>query len=615
MRLFELLRILPLKYKTRPRSFKEVVNNVLGLEKQVYMDSILPVINEYCITDKADGTRTLLVLNPDFVVQSFHVNGFNFNDRLPMGYMTPRRPTVLDAEMLETGQFLIFDVLMWEGQSLTQSPFQKRMQYLEQHLAIAKKFNLHITAKHFEILQKNTYGNQIKDFIQQKREYKTDGIIFTEITKPYLETQNFKWKPPEHLTIDFLAIQTEQAGRFQLFSGIQRNQMERLGYVLTDDEIHRLGAFHSPNQNYLPIPFRPSLFTTVPTDILVSSHNLHGKIVEVVWKDGWDFVRVRTDRNGELQSGTYYGNNYRIAELTFMTIVHPITVDFLGSSQEIIKNQIYFQKSDDSYKTIRKFNNQVKDICIRNAVRKPSCIVDLASGKGQDLMKYYNHEFAKQVIMIEVDAMAIDEIIRRKYDLSKNQSLQRPDSGIRLNVIEYDLLSDSQELLKRINAIGTCGVNVFCHFAFHYLIPDKEHGMNMVYLVSELLKRNGGGEFTFTAFDGVRVFDWLLKHNGKWESQDRRFMIQANYKASTFQGFGNTIRVLLPCSPVPYDEPLIDINEIDKLFMDHSILRTGNTSFAEYIGLSKKYEADAFSDDEINFVSLYSVFSYKYNGI
>jgi hypothetical protein len=610
MRLFELLQLLPLKYKQRPRSFKELVNNVLGLEKQQYMDSILPEIDEYCITDKADGTRTLLVLNPDFVVQSFHVNGFNFNERLPIGYMKPRRPTILDAEMLDTGQFLIFDVLMWEGQPLAQAPFQKRMEYLAFHKDLAKKFNLYLTAKHFEILQKGSHGKQIKDFIEQKRDYKTDGIIFTQITKPYLETQNYKWKPPEHLTIDFLAIQTDQSKTFQLFSGIQRNQMEMMGYSLSPDEIHRLGAFYTTNQNYVPIPFRPSLAID-STDVLHADQNLHGKIVEVVWNSTWQFVRVRTDRNGELQSGTYFGNNFRIAELTFMTIMHPITVEFLASTEDAIKKQVYFQKTDDSYKTIRKFNNHVKDICIRNTVRKPSCIVDLASGKGQDLMKYFNHEFAKQVIMVEVDSTAIDEIIRRKYDLLKMSP--KNQTGLKLNVIEYDLLSNSNALLQKINNIGHCGASIFCHFAFHYLIPDREHGINMVSLISSLLKQNGSGEFVFTAFDGARVFDWLQKHNGKWTSTDGRFMIQANYKSKQLQGFGHSIHVLLPCSPVPYDENLIDITELDKLFMEHSILRTGHTSFAEYIGST--YTKDMFSQDEINFVSLYSVYSYKYNGI
>jgi len=608
MRLYDLIRLLP-PNKFKPRSFKELLNNVIALDKSTYLDTILPHIHEFCITDKADGVRTVVVVNPDVALQSFFVNGLNSQDPLPFGIQVPRRATLLDAELLDSGEFLVFDVLMWEGKSLTQLPFVERSKYLQEIPKVRSGLKLH--AKRFEVLYKDRYAAQIKQFCAALAgmPYHTDGIIFTRVTQGYRETTSYKWKPPEHLTIDFLAIQTESPQEFQLFCGMNQKEMKKFGIVLKGDEIQRLGALVHPSRDYQPVPFRPSLVTAAERapDRLRCTGSIHGKIVECVWKGGeWQLVRVRTDRDQELHTGGYFGNNFRLAEFTFMTIVHPITLDFLTATRDSLTSHNYFQKTDDEYREVRKFNNYIKRVCIRNTVRRPGCVVDLASGKGQDLNKYFGNPNIPQLIMVEVDQAGIDEIIRRKH--SKQSEV---GTGTELRVIEWDLLRDTRGLTAQILPIRSAECHaLFCHFALHYLIPDKKHCENIVNFVAETLAKEDG-EFVFTAFDGQRVFEWLRKHGGKWS--EGKFMIEAKYPATKeiFSGFGYTIRVLLPCSPVPYEENLIDIVELDKMFHSKGMLRTTSASFLDYLQTARLDDVNQLSQSELDFISLYGVYSYK----
>jgi hypothetical protein len=48
------------------------------------------------------------------------------------------------------------------------------------------------------------YRIQIKEFKKQKKTYETDGIIFTPADGFYISMKVYKYKPPQHLTIDFL---------------------------------------------------------------------------------------------------------------------------------------------------------------------------------------------------------------------------------------------------------------------------------------------------------------------------------------------------------------------------------------------------------------------------
>ena len=168
--------------------------------------------NQYVICDKTDGERFLLLIH--------RVNGENkccLIDR--KGTLTPiniRPPkecydgTVLDGEVVIEDKkkvFLVFDVVAWGGQSVTNMNLPTRMSHIIKN---KKRFmrcpneDIRIRPKVFSHL-KDALGFQ-KHFVPTLK-YKTDGYILTPIFDPVqVGTHNtmFKWKPLIDNTVDFL---------------------------------------------------------------------------------------------------------------------------------------------------------------------------------------------------------------------------------------------------------------------------------------------------------------------------------------------------------------------------------------------------------------------------
>jgi hypothetical protein len=160
--------------------------------------------SEYLVCEKTDGVRHLLVAfeDPDgekkvaLVNRSFQATYYKY---------TIPKDTVLDGELVTRVSdqklvFLIHDAVMIRGESLICAPLTER---LDKARALCRT-----------ILSKAPFVTTVKTMyplteLQQLEagQYVTDGLIFTPVNEPIRtgthETM-FKWKPREHITIDFL---------------------------------------------------------------------------------------------------------------------------------------------------------------------------------------------------------------------------------------------------------------------------------------------------------------------------------------------------------------------------------------------------------------------------
>ena len=159
---------------------------------------------------------------------------------------------------------------------------------------------------------------------------------------------------------------------------------------------------------------------------------------------------------------------------------------------------------------------------------------------------------------------------------------------------------------------------IFCNFALHYLINNKDNAENIVNLINYYLKK--GGEFIFTALDGKKVFNLLKKNNNKWEIKEnnkKKYYIKLiDPKISKFEGnpFKHKIEILLPCSSELYEEVLINIEELDKLFKKYNIIRIEEKNHDKFINefqIQKPHFAKNLNKDDILFISLYKYYIYK----
>jgi hypothetical protein len=598
-------------------SFKKLGNNPTALTKFNYISEVLPNIDDYFITDKADGERAFLLLKDNekkYITSKgeSHLTSENIPAEITVN-------GIFDCEYVHEILY-IFDVLEWKGGNVSTKTFAERHRILTELNDLTKSLKT-IKVKKFRKLTQQNYQQEIPAAFNEKRPYQTDGLIFTHQGADYNRTRNLKWKPPEQLTIDFLYLEKI------LWVGMDKKAWMQYGFPLPNNYarvvapfVHNIMNGEMIIKNYFPVPFVCSLgdfsvFNGAPL-------NTEGRIVELSWdknKNKWIFHRTREDREVELKSGHYYGNNYKVAEQTLQASLNPLTLEGLVKNKTELTKDFYFQKQDDSYKAVRKFNNYVKDVLIKQY--KSDSVVDMASGKGQDLQKYTLAGVHK-LLMLEIDINAIDEIINRKYDIlgklfvpNLNAAIntrKSKDSGCVLQIQQMDLNKPWKSNVSIIDKIFTQkSGSIFCNLALHYMMGDKKYMENICAFIAHNLKKDS--EFIFTALDGAKVFDLVKKTPFEVSNRYLIQLVRPVSGVAKFKGF-EKIKVLLPCSPDPYEEPLINIFELDKAFHKYGIVRIEHKSFDGLLQNFKEYRSQLYSElseDDKKFIGLYAYTVYK----
>jgi hypothetical protein len=579
------------------KGFKQLGNNPKALTKQLYIKKVLPNINNYYVTDKADGSRCFLRIAPQFIkiITSTSVNNistkeYNFSSEY-----------IFDCELINDIVY-IFDVILYDGTIITNRNFTERRRLLINFVdKISGSRDIKIKT-YYKLTFANYQQTLVNLYKKVKLPYKIDGLIFVEDGKNYNNTLNLKWKPPEALTIDFLALEDKTTNNYILCNGIKRDTADNFNINITEHTskiIQEAFKIQILTQDYFPIPFYNSLIPGA--FIFKSNQNINKHIVELSYdlaKNKWQFHKIRHDRDIELTNGTYYGNNYNIAESSLQTIINPLTFKNLVSSVEALVDDIYFKNQTNLYKATNKFNNFVKNkLILRYA--ESDIIMDLASGRGGDLNKYINAG-VKNILFLENDINAIDELINRKYNI-----LPKTDKSCNIMALCIDLNKNYEQNIKYINnsflnvdnyvKIPTYGKNsipvIFCNFAMHYLMHNDKSEKNIISFISYYLKVKG--HFIMTIFDGQKVLDLLDKNNGKWAPEEK-YLIE---KKSN-----NKIKILLPFSKTLYEETLLFTDNLEKLFKLKNMKKIEDSSFENSLNEFTNLE---LNENDKTFVSLY----------
>jgi hypothetical protein len=592
---------------------KQLSNQVIELNKVTFLNELQNNMQDYYMTDKIDGKRTILYLTND---QSYAVS-----DKLNKIDITTNDTCILDTEFYDD-KYYIFDVMVYEGENLINLPFEQRMKYFT-------KFNSDIIkTKPFIKLNKN-YKQQIREFKNGKKPYNVDGIIFTPADGLYNTMKVYKYKPPDHLTIDFLIkkcppellIQepynaNKNKTLYLLFCGIAKKVFFKL-------RMRYMRYYHKmfPNidtknlPHYFPIQFEPSSLKYAYL-FWSDDSNLNNEVGEFLYdteNKEWKLKKLRLDRKIEIGRG-YYGNNYKICEFNWMAYSDPLIIetsednkdselssditssdttssDVLSTSEESIttKNNIYFQEHDNVLqKASRNYNSFVKSQ-IFSKFKNTDWVMDLASGKGQDLFRYSTFNM-KNVIFLEIDKTALEELITRKHNFAMSDKYR---NSMNILIQNVDLLEPYKNTIAAINNVYTLqNIDlIMCNFAFHYFVKDKESIENICKLINYYLKKNG--RLVFTSFDGQKIVDLLKQNNGEWIIYDNdqiKYGIKKMYNGDKLLDAGQKIGVKLPFSSSKfYGEYLININVIEKELSKFDIILDASESFSKYMNDYKGY--------------------------
>lgn len=200
------------------------------------MKNMKQLVEDYTVTDKADGKRKLLYIGKDdkiYLITS-NMNVQYTGMTCSKGYAG----TLLDGEHIQEKQinmFAIFDIYFWKGEDVRSFTFvakkedeSSRHRLLKEFMKSASFSTKHNVALDIQVKEfhfgagDNIYAQCEKVLAridQNMFPYETDGLIFTPaysgVGIPIGGEPNnhritwdasFKWKPPEFNTIDFLAI-------------------------------------------------------------------------------------------------------------------------------------------------------------------------------------------------------------------------------------------------------------------------------------------------------------------------------------------------------------------------------------------------------------------------
>ncbi|MGL5935147.1 MAG: hypothetical protein ACRCZI_05945, partial [Cetobacterium sp.] len=602
-----------IQQKNHKNTLKKILPNAVEINKAQYFKDILPVINEFYITEKADGIRTIFIINDHIAYYntSYTLIGSNADIQL--------KETIFECEFIND-TFYIFDVIKYDGENVAMKIFTERYKILLEfeklineyvdkinsqfkNLRVKKSYEL--TTETYSDIIRNMYNNPSSD-------YNVDGLIFTSKNSSYIDTKFYKWKDVKNMTIDFYVKKCPQRmlglspyvlkpghDLYLLFSGIQIKEYRQFNMKKLQSYKEMFPTLAL--MQYFPIQFSPSdnqyafLYwhpknTTNNTRIKQDS-NLDGKIAELRYDNGWKFVRERHDRYHDITKKNYYGNHFRVAELIWRNYSNPLTIDLLCSSIEEVSHEFYFKVSNSSlHLAARHYNNIVKERILHSLDSSSnSNVIDLGGGKGQDLLKYSSMKSVSTVLFIDNNENNLCEIIHRKHDKLFNNGKY---SSLKILIQNINLNDNYSSNYEQITSVH-CDIHkmktkfVVCNFAVHYFVKNVTTMSNFVNLVNLLMPVDS--YFIVTYMDGEKVYDLLknsIKSNAKFYGDGEKYMIKPKdlntfNKSKRFIG-GEEIELLLPFSNNDlFSEYLVNSNLLTRVLKQKKITLYKTGLFSE----------------------------------
>jgi SAM-dependent methyltransferase len=587
----------------RDEGIKRLSNQPIELDKNTYLKELANNMTGYYITDKVDGKRAIIYISPD--------GSYALTDTITTLDITTTDTYIFDSEFYED-VYYIFDIMVWQDVVITDKTFEERLKLFDEVSKINKLFQL----KPFVKLTED-FTTEIKNFKARSKPYEVDGCVLTPALGYYDSMQVYKYKDIKHLTVDFLikkcpdkllGIKPYTAGTnetlYLLFCGISKNVYIKLAMRMIKwyDTIFS-GIDYKELPRYFPIQFQPSNMTYA---YLFRSKldNLNGEVGEFKYVDEkWVMNKVREDRRVDVARGNFFGNNYKIAELIWMSYKNPLVIEDINKSEEG-----YFQKRGNSLQEGSRNCNRFIISEIFDHFRNTEHVIDMASGNGQDLFRYAKYGI-RNLICLEIDKNAISELIYRKHDFSNIR--ERGSMSIQVHQLDInDEYKDNIVRLAEINIPAT-GVNlIVCNFAFHYFLATRKSLINVVKFINHYLKP--GGRFVFTAFDGREVIKLLNENNGNYMAKvgdQMQYGIKKQYTTNFLDLIGQKIDVLLPFSKdTYYPEYLVNIDYISGEFAKLGYVLEIDKGFGEYLDDYKRVNRkkyDIMSNADKQWVSLY----------
>ncbi|KAL4510271.1 hypothetical protein ABPG72_008161 [Tetrahymena utriculariae] len=290
------LNIFQFLTKIEPRNVSKIEQqqNLIIPQPISFEEQFIGGLDQYYVTDKADGNRTLLLIQND-KIYSIQPNG-QFNICGKINSSDNEKKVLFDSEILlfdNVSVCMIFDIyfaqhsyaqtnlldrladiislintinsnLEFKIEYKLRNKFDSDEKYLDYHFATFKKHleqakekkKSFILFPKFFLIPKNIDKNDVfklGQFIydyqkQQKIPYENDGIIFTfhgDLQSTYSENKSIKWKPNELNTVDLLVrFQRNNKNQIETFVMSEKKFIIANLLIKTNEGLRSYPTFH-----------------------------------------------------------------------------------------------------------------------------------------------------------------------------------------------------------------------------------------------------------------------------------------------------------------------------------------------------------------------------------
>lgn len=381
--------------------------------------------------------------------------------------------------------------------------------------------------QYFSPKENNFYENSSKalDLLDEEN---TDGIIYQPLGV-YKNSNTFKWKPEDKMTIDFslsplleeeiekLNLDPEKDYWWMLVYGSNYYKDGNLYYNITKNgnivqveyrEIPKNDKTYIPRkENYFDLKRKLMYFYGTKDHPFrgysemqkLYLNEISGKIVDE--KDD-KLAFVEEPREGIVYECQYvYDENTNIGNF----IPNRIRDDkdkpnFITPAIEVwkdINNPITTDTiTGNNLKVMRKYHNHIKQEILNNELPINSTILDIGSGRGGDLMKWEQAR-VKNVVVVEPNNTNLKELNRRK-PLNYNPNLHIINGGAESSVLIKNVLEGENLTLDATVAF----------FSLTFFFEDKSKLKSLINTIDLLPDR---GKFIGIVMDGLKVEELLNK--------------------------------------------------------------------------------------------------------
>lgn len=412
--------------------------------------------------------------------------------------------------------------------------------------------------------------------------YILDGMIYHPLDQKYTTSVKdtkffeYKWKPVDKNSIDFyIKFERDPAtdAEYVLFDNSRSEFVQGKPYKICHLYVGKTGKngeqptlFQREANKYIAYLFltngevRDAEGNIIKDGTVVEfAYNMDSTIDE---KYRWRPLRTRYDKTESvLLHGQRYGNYITVANRVWRSITNPFTVkdiEILAKDSQyrqqidLLRNKIdhtliLSERKENVYHQIRtnlaipmrNFHNWIKSILIYTYCNqayergKKQVVLDIGSGRGVDIMKFY-YTMVALYVGIDIDGesllSAVDGAVSRYEQLRKTHpnfpkmTFIQADGGV---ILDYEsqfkalggMSKLNKSLLEKHFSLDKKNRTIFdrinCQFALHYFLADNITWGNFCTNLDMYLKE--GGYFIFTCFDGREIFN-LLKESDKYTS-------------------------------------------------------------------------------------------------